>query len=42
MEKQVAALVEEAYTEQSPVYVANINALARSLSPVPMKVWTKY
>ncbi len=26
MEKQVSALVEEAYTEQSPVYVANINA----------------
>jgi len=25
-EKQVAALVEEAYTEQNPVYVANINA----------------
>jgi malonate decarboxylase epsilon subunit len=25
-EKQVSALVEEAYTEQNPVYVANINA----------------
>jgi len=36
------ALVEEAYTEQSPVYVANINAPRQIVIAVPMKVWTKY
>ena len=37
-----ATLVEEAYTEQNPVYVGNINAPRQIVIVVPMKVWTKY
>ncbi len=41
-ENELATLVEEAYTEQNPVYVGNINAPRQIVIVVPMKVWTKY